>query len=205
VKSRIGIDHSDSYEELLTFVRALDAVHCKVLIVHARKAWLEGLSPRENREIPPLRYDVVEQLKRDFPHVTIVINGGITSLRDARGFLRKLDGVMLGRVAYNEPYLLAAVDREIFGCADAPRDRFGIFDSYLEYAESELDAGTPLRSLAKPLHYLFQGEPGARQWRRHLSERCNSNSAGIASLRAALHCVERANYDVVHVKRDAAA
>lgn len=193
VKTRIGIDRSDSYDELLSFVDALDAAACKVLIVHARKAWLDGLSPRENREIPPLRYDVVHRLKVDFPHLTIVINGGLETLGKATDIGRPVDGVMLGRAAYQNPYLLAEVDRTFFGSDSPPQDRFAIFDRYCSYAEKELAAGTYLRHLAKPLHYLFQGQPGARQWRRYLSERCNPTSAGIDELAGALKCVERAN------------
>lgn len=192
VKTRIGIDRSDSYDDLLSFVATLDAAACKVLIVHARKAWLDGLSPRENREIPPLRYDVVQRLKADFPHLTIVINGGLETLEQAADVGGSLDGVMLGRAAYHNPYLLAHVDRTLFA-DDAPiPDRFAVFHRYCAYAEQELAAGTYLRHLAKPLHYLFQGQPGARQWRRYLSERCNLTHAGIDELAGAIKCVERA-------------
>lgn len=192
VKTRIGIDRSDSYDELLAFVSALDAAACKVLIVHARKAWLDGLSPRENREIPPLRYDIVHRLKADFPHLTIVINGGLDTLESAAEAARPVDGVMLGRAAYQNPYVLAGVDQAFFASAAPAPDRFTVFNRYCVYAERELAAGTYLRHLAKPLHYLFQGQPGARQWRRYLSERCNPTSAGIGELTGALKCVERA-------------
>ncbi len=192
VKTRIGIDRSDSYDELLGFVATLDAAGCEVLIVHARKAWLDGLSPRENREIPPLRYDVVHRLKADFPHLTIVINGGLETLDNAAETGRPVDGVMLGRAAYENPFLLAGVDRAFFGSDSPPQDRFTVFNRYCAYAEQELAAGTYLRHLAKPLHYLFQGQPGARQWRRYLSERCNPTAAGIDELVGAVKCVERA-------------
>tara|TARA_R110002095_G_scaffold96943_12_gene84816 strand:- start:388 stop:1425 length:1038 start_codon:yes stop_codon:yes gene_type:complete len=192
VKTRIGIDRSDSYDELLGFVATLDAAGCEVLIVHARKAWLDGLSPRENREIPPLRYDVVHRLKADFPHLTIVINGGLETLDNAAETGRPVDGVMLGRAAYENPFLLAGVDRAFFGSDSPPQDRFTVFNRYCAYAEQELAAGTYLRHLAKPLHYLFQGQPGARQWRRYLSERCNPTTAGIDELVGAVKCVERA-------------
>lgn len=192
VKTRIGIDRSDSYDELLGFVATLDGAGCNVLIVHARKAWLDGLSPRENREIPPLRYDVVHRLKADFPHLTIVINGGLETLGNAAEIGRPVDGVMLGRAAYQNPYLLAGVDRTFFGSDSPPQDRFAVFNRYCAYAEQELAAGTYLRHLAKPLHYLFQGQPGARQWRRYLSERCNPTAAGIDELVGAAKCVERA-------------
>lgn len=205
VKTRIGIDRSDSYDELLGFVATLDAAACKVLIVHARKAWLDGLSPRENREIPPLRYDVVQRLKADFPHLTIVINGGINTLEQAAEVGRPVDGVMLGRAAYQNPYLLAEVDQTFFASETPAQDRFTIFSRYCAYAEQELAAGTYLRHLAKPLHYLFQGQPGARQWRRYLSERCNPTSAGINELAGALKCVERAGVAEAAPNSNAAA
>lgn len=205
VKTRIGIDRSDSYDELLAFVATLDQAGCPVIIVHARKAWLDGLSPRENREIPPLRYDVVHALKVDFPHLTIVINGGINTLEAAADVGRGVDGVMLGRAAYNDPFLLAGVDRAFFDRTSPAPDRFQIFARYLDYAEQELAAGTYLRHLAKPLHYLFQGQPGARQWRRYLSERCNPTSAGIDELAGAIKCVERAGGTDAPTKSNAAA
>lgn len=205
VKTRIGIDLNDSYEELLRFVAAIDCAGCGVVIVHARKAWLEGLSPRENREIPPLRHDVVHRLKQDFPHTTIVINGGIASLASARRHLRAVDGVMLGRAAYHTPFLLNEVDAELFAERCRNRDRFEIFSSYIEYTEAELATGTPARHLVKPLHYLFQGQPGARQWRRYLSEQCSAAGAGIDTFRRALDCVERVPLAERDVKRGAAA
>lgn len=193
IKTRIGIDQNDSYDELLAFVQAIEGAGCQVVIVHARKAWLEGFSPRENREIPPLRHDLVHQLKRDFPHLTIVVNGGLASVDEGTRHLQLVDGIMLGRAAYETPYVLAAVDKALFGPASANSlDRFEIFRRYIEYAESEVSAGTYTRHLAKPLHYLFQGQPGARQWRRHLSERCAASTAGVDALKSALRCVERA-------------
>jgi tRNA-dihydrouridine synthase A len=190
VKTRVGIDRSDSIEELTRFVQALAGAGCQVVIVHARKAWLDGLSPRENREIPPLRYDLVRDLKQTFPHMTIVINGGIHSIEDATTHLDAVDGVMLGRAAYQSPYLLAAVDRELFATTRPPLDRVEMFRRYMDYAESEVDRGTPIRHLAKPLHHLFQGQPGARRWRRYLGEHCTGSNAGIETLRSALRCVE---------------
>ena len=193
VKTRIGIDRNDSYDELTTFVQKVNDAKCTVIIVHARKAWLDGLSPRENREIPPLRYDVVRQLKIDFPHLTIVINGGINTIDDANSHLSSVDGVMLGRAAYATPYLLSRVDQTIFDASQIPQlDRRVVFNQYLDYAATELDSGTPLRKLAKPLQYLFQGQPGARQWRRHLSEQCSQARASITTLADAIRHVERA-------------
>jgi tRNA-dihydrouridine synthase A len=192
VKTRVGIDHRDSYDELVKFVQAITEAGCKAIIMHARKAWLEGMSPRENREIPPLRYDMVRRLKRDFPRVTVVMNGGIRSIEQADLHLDSVDGVMIGRAAYQTPYIIAAVDRALFASTTKQLDRIDVFRRYADYAETEIDSGTYLRHLAKPLHYLFQGQPGARQWRRHLSEHCAGSDAGIEALNAALHCVERA-------------
>jgi len=193
VKTRIGIDRNDSYDEFTKFVEAVDSAQCAVIIVHARKAWLDGLSPRENREIPPLRYDIVRQLKFDFPHLTVVINGGIKTVEQATSHLSSVDGVMLGRAAYETPYLLSSVDKTIFDRPEKEEsDRRKIFDRYLRYAEAELEGGTPLRKLTKPLHYLFQGQPGARQWRRHLSEHCSQSGARIGALASAIRHVERA-------------
>ncbi len=192
VKTRIGIDNHDSYTELATFVETIAAAGSSVIIVHARKAWLEGLSPRENREIPPLRYDIVRQLKWDFPHLTIIINGGIESIEQASQHVDTVDGVMLGRASYLTPYVLSTVDRDIFGSTKQRLNRFEIFQRYMEYAQREIESGTYLRHLAKPLHYLFHGQPGARQWRRHLSEHCTASSAGIEALATALRWVERA-------------
>jgi tRNA-dihydrouridine synthase A len=197
VKTRIGIDRTDSYDELTTFVQAIENAGCEVVMVHARKAWLDGLSPRENREIPPLRYDIVRQLKDDFPNLTVVINGGINSLEDANSHLEMLDGVMIGRAAYNTPFLLASVDQMLFSSSKSRRlNRAAIFHAYLEYAAAEMDRGTAPRHIIKPLHYLYQGEPGARQWRRHLSEICARSDADAETLRRAIRLVERASTSV---------
>ncbi|MDA0822229.1 MAG: tRNA dihydrouridine(20/20a) synthase DusA [Proteobacteria bacterium] len=192
VKTRIGIDRTDSYDELASFIQAIHDAGCRVVIIHARKAWLDGLSPKENREIPPLRYDVVRQLKRDFPDLTVVINGGVDSIAATIDHLHFVDGVMIGRAAYNTPFFLAEIDRSVFGLTARPLDRETIFKRYLAYAAHELEKGTSTRELVKPLHYLYQGQPGARQWRRHLSERCAKTGAGIDSLADSIRHVERA-------------
>ncbi|MFT4563711.1 MAG: tRNA-dihydrouridine synthase A [Gammaproteobacteria bacterium] len=192
VKTRIGIDRTDSYQELTVFIQAIQDAGCRIVIIHARKAWLDGLSPKENREIPPLRYDVVRQLKRDFPDLTVVINGGIDSVPATLEHLGFVDGVMIGRSAYQTPYVLAAVDHDVFCVTTNPLNRAQIFERYLEYAAVELERGTNARALIKPLHYLYQGQPGARQWRRHLSEKCAKVGAGIESLADSIRHVERA-------------
>ena len=169
VKCRIGIDRTDRDEDLFAFVETVAGAGCGHFTVHARKAWLDGLSPRENREIPPLRYETVYRLKRLRPDLEIVINGGITDLDQALAHLAHVDGVMIGRAAYHSPWLLADVDRRIFG-ADTPLpERAPVLAQYVEYMDRELAAGTPVTALVRPLLGLFQGEPGSRAWRRTLS------------------------------------
>ena len=179
VKTRIGIDDRDSYEELRAFTRAVAAAGCDVLIVHARKAWLQGLSPKDNREIPPLRYDVVNRLKGDFPRLPMVVNGGVTSLSQARSFLGRLDGVMIGRAAYHAPWMLAAADREIYGEDRPGPTRSKVLEAYMPYLERELAAGVPLKTMTRHLLGLYHGQPGARAWRRTISE--NSHRPGMSA------------------------
>ncbi|WP_295579825.1 tRNA dihydrouridine(20/20a) synthase DusA [uncultured Lamprocystis sp.] len=186
VKCRIGIDDRDSYEELTAFVAAVAAAGCDALIVHARKAWLQGLSPRENREVPPLRYDVVARLKADFSALTIVINGGILTLDAAVGFLTHLDGVMIGRAAYENPWMLAQADRLIYGDTTAVTTRHAVLERFLPYVERQLQTGVPLGAMSRHLLGLFQGQPGARAWRRHISEHAHRPGAGPEVLIAAL-------------------
>ena len=185
VKTRIGIDHRDSYEDLTGFVAAVTAAGCDALIVHARKAWLQGLSPRENREVPPLRYDVVERLKDDFPALPIAINGGVTTLAQAGALLTRLDGVMIGREAYHNPWVLAGADRVIFGDSNPSPSSHGVLEAFIPYVEQNLSAGIPLNAMTRHILGLFQGRPGARAWRRHLSESAHLPGAGIEVLRAA--------------------
>jgi len=186
VKCRIGIDDRDSYEELAAFVAAVAAAGCDALIVHARKAWLQGLSPRENREVPPLRYDVVARLKADFPALPIAINGGILTLDAAAGFLNHLDGVMIGRAAYENPWMLAQADRLIYGDATPVPTRHAVLERFLPYVERQLQTGVPLGAMSRHLLGLFQGQPGARAWRRHISEHAHRPGAGPEVLTAAL-------------------
>lgn len=186
VKTRIGIDDRDSYEHLHDFVSRVADAGCETLIVHARKAWLKGLSPKENREVPPLRYEVVAQLKRDFPQLDVIINGGIKTLEVMEQQLAVLDGVMIGREAYSNPYLLADVDRRFFGATTPVPAREAIVATQREYIARELAAGTPLGSITRHMLGLFQGQPGARRWRRVLSERAPQRGAGLEVLDAAL-------------------
>lgn len=169
VKCRIGIDRSDRDEDLFAFVETVAAAGCRQFTVHARKAWLDGLSPRENREIPPLRHDTVHRLKRLRPELEIVINGGITDLDQALAQLEHVDGVMIGRAAYHSPWLLAEADRLMFGQAAESPSRAAVLAAYVDYMQVQLAAGTPPSALTRPLLGLFQGQPGARAWRRDLS------------------------------------
>jgi tRNA-dihydrouridine synthase A len=179
VKSRIGVDDRDSYEELVGFVDKLAHAGCKTFIVHARKAWLSGLSPKQNREVPPLNYDVVCQLKADFPHLEMILNGGILNLDQSEELLQHIDGVMVGREAYQNPYLLADVDARLFNRPLPPKSRHEIMALLLPYIEEQLAKGVRLNSITRHVLGLFHGEPGARAWRRHLSENATAPNAGI--------------------------
>jgi tRNA-dihydrouridine synthase A len=189
VKSRIGIDDMDSYQELTHFIALVAAAGCETFIVHARKAWLSGLSPKQNRDIPPLRYDVVKQLKQDLPQLTIVINGGISSLEAARELLQELDDVMLGREIYHNPYLLAQVDAQIFNSAGPSKSRQEIILAMLPYIEQQLQAGERLHNITRHMLGLFHGVDGARLWRRHLSENANKKGADQQVLLQALEFI----------------
>ncbi len=189
VKTRIGIDDRDRYEDLLAFVDTVAAAGCTVFVVHARKAWLTGLSPKENREIPPLRHGLVHRLKAERPQLTVVLNGGITSIEDCRGHLQQVDGVMVGREAYRNPYLLAAVDRALFGDRREPPAREAVAAAMLPYAARRRAAGEPLHRITRHMLGLFQGQPGARAWRRHLSEHAHRADAGADVIRAALYAM----------------
>ena len=186
VKSRIGIDDRDSYPELQGFIAASRVAGCETFIVHARKAWLSGLSPKQNREIPPLRYDVVFQLKQDFPDLNIILNGGITSLATAQEHLKQVDGVMLGREAYHNPYLLAEVDALLFNDPQPPKSRRDVILALLPYVEIQLRQGVRLHSISRHLLGLFHGVDGARAWRRHLSENASKPGADAQVLLDAL-------------------
>lgn len=187
VKTRTGIDNHDSYEFLCEFIEALHAAGCETFIVHARIAILRGLSPRDNRTVPPLDYERVYRLKRDFPDLDIVLNGGVAAIEEVLAHLDKLDGVMIGRKAYHEPYFLAELEQALFAESGyrAP-DRCQIVDSMLPYIERQLSAGAELKHIVRHMLGLFAGQPGARAWRRHLSENAHLPGAGIDVLRAAL-------------------
>ncbi|MCG8381844.1 MAG: tRNA dihydrouridine(20/20a) synthase DusA [Gammaproteobacteria bacterium] len=191
VKTRIGIDALDSYSFLTDFVLAVADAGCGRLIVHARKAWLSGLSPKENREIPPLDYSRVYRLKQDFPHLHITINGGIADWPSAEGHLAQVDGVMLGREAYSNPYCLAEVDARFYREQARLRpSRHGVLEGYITYMETQRTAGVPLGRMARHALGLFQGVPGARAWRRHLSENMWKPGATTSVIEAAAQYVQ---------------
>lgn len=186
VKHRIGIDDQDDYGFLRDFVGQVAEAGCQTFIVHARKAILSGLSPKQNREVPPLDYQRVYRLKQDFPALEIIINGGIFNLEQVREHLQQVDGVMVGRQAYNSPFMLARVDTEIYGDSAPPPSRNAICERYLEYIEAEMRNGTRLHYMTRHLLGLFHGVPGARQFRRHLSENVHAADASIETLHTAL-------------------
>ena len=190
VKCRIGVDDSEEYAFLRRFVSTIADAGCDTFIVHARKAWLNGLSPKENREIPPLHYDVVYRLKQEFPQLTIVINGGIKTLDECEEHLKHVDGVMLGREAYDNPYILAHVDSRLFGEAKAPPTRAEIVGALKRYVERELTSGVHISRITRHILGLYKGEPGARGFRRILSERACKEGAGIEVIEAALAEIE---------------
>jgi len=190
VKCRIGIDDQDSEADLERFVRTVAAAGCSTFIVHARKAWLEGLSPKANREVPPLDHARVHRLKAAHPEVEIIINGGITSLDEALAHLDHVDGVALGRAAYQNPYLLAEVDRRLFGERQSPPPRGDVLEALIPYAERHLRAGGRLNNVTRHILGLYHGRPRARAFRRHLSERAPRSGAGIDVLLEAIRIAE---------------
>lgn len=186
VKHRLGIDDLDSDAHLHTFVEALLAAGCDRLVVHARKALLSGLSPKANRSVPPLQPARVHALKRRYPEARIEINGGIRTLDEALAQLHRVDGVMLGRAVLEDPYLLALADQRLYGSDRAPRSRAEAVLAYLDHVESERQRGTPWSPLVKPLIPLLRSVPGARGWRRRLSEGQTRSDAGPEWIAAAL-------------------
>ncbi|HEY9879937.1 MAG TPA: tRNA dihydrouridine(20/20a) synthase DusA [Leptolyngbyaceae cyanobacterium] len=186
VKHRIGIDDLDRYEDMAHFVQVVSATGCRNFTVHARKAWLQGLSPRENRDVPPLRYNEVHRLKQEFPHLFIEINGGFKTLAQAQEQLRSVDAVMIGRAAYDTPYLFAEADQRILGEAASPLTRHEVIEAMLPYLEHWTARGIKLSSLTRHLLLLFTGQPGSRSWKRYLTEYSSKPGAGAEVVRAAL-------------------
>lgn len=171
VKHRIGVDEIDDYASLENFVRTVAEAGCETFIVHARKAWLKGLSPKQNREIPPLQYDMVKALKNRFPKLNIIVNGGIQSLDQSKVLLKDLDGVMLGREPYSNPWLLSEVDQQLFGQSNKlVKTRIEVLEAYAKYCEEQVSKGTFIHHMSKHALGLFSGQPGARVFRRRVTE-----------------------------------
>jgi tRNA-dihydrouridine synthase A len=190
VKCRIGIDDQDPEVALDGLARDVVAAGCDALIVHARKAWLNGLSPKENRDIPPLDYDRVYRLKAAMPDVPVIINGGIAGLDEAQQHLRHVDGVMLGRAAYHDPWRLLSVDSELFGESAPHATMKQVFEAMAPYIERQLAQGVRLHSITRHFVGAFHGVPGARAFRRHLAENGVKPGAGVNVLRDAIALVE---------------
>ena len=192
VKTRIGIDDRDSFGELTDFVGQVAAAGCRSFAIHARKAWLQGLSPRQNREIPPLRYEVVKDLKAAFPDLEIVLNGGIQSVAEAADHLAWADGAMVGRAAYHNPWMLAAVDQELFGAPAMDVTRQDVVERYLVFAARWFDQGIGWARIVRPIIGLFHGCPGGRIWRQRLSAGGRGMTDLSAVAAAANEVLERA-------------
>jgi tRNA-dihydrouridine synthase A len=186
VKTRIGVDQHDSYEQLAMFIKTVEEGGCKVFIIHARKAWLHGLSPKQNREIPPLRYEVVKRLKQDFPQLTIVVNGGVQTLAAMQNHLLAFDGVMIGREAISNPYLFAGVDRQYFDAHVPVLTRELVLDAWMRYIKEEMGRGVPMARMTRHALGLYQGCHGARRWRRLLSEYAIRSGADMDNLQRVL-------------------
>jgi tRNA-dihydrouridine synthase A len=169
VKTRLGVDHHDSYDWFSAFVAQVAESGCGVFIVHARKAWLSGLSPKENREVPELRYGWVYRLKREYPELTVVLNGGITSIAEVLEHLDRVDGVMLGRAAYHNPWILAELQARLFGSRGVATREEAV-EALTRYLRLQVSRGVPVKHVSRHLLGLFQGQPGARRWRRYISQ-----------------------------------
>lgn len=187
VKHRIGIDELDRYEDMANFITVVSTTGCQRFSVHARKAWLQGLSPKDNRTVPPLRYADVHRLKQDFPHLQIEINGGFKTLDQVKTQLRSVDAVMIGRAAYDKPFLFEKADREIFGETTEPRTRHQVVQSMLPYIDHHTrHHRTRLHSITRHMLHLFHGQPGSRIWKRTLTEQAAQPGAGAEVVTSAL-------------------
>jgi tRNA-dihydrouridine synthase A len=196
VKCRIGVDEQDAEADLDRFVTTVAQSGCRTFIVHARKAWLKGLSPKENREVPPLDYERVFRLKEAHPEFEIVLNGGIASLEAAEAHLQRVDGVMLGRAAYQTPYILAEVDRRLFGSPRPVPTRASVLETMVDYAEEHVQVGGRLNNVVRHVLGLYHGQPRARAFRRHLSLATTRAAADVSLLREALQIVEGAHAEL---------
>lgn len=189
VKNRIGIDEQNEEQSLRQFIDVVSQSGCNTFIIHARKAWLKGLSPKENRDVPPLNYDLVHQIKREYPQLEIIINGGIKTIESSLEHLQAVDGVMLGREVYHNPYLMMQVDATIYSDEVATQSRKQVLQQYFPYIEQQMGQGVYLKQLSRHLLGLFHGIPGAKAWRRHVSENAYKEGAGIEVLLQAMELV----------------
>lgn len=189
VKHRIGVDDCDRYEDMAHFVRIVSQAGCQQFTVHARKAWLQGLSPKENRDIPPLRYDAVHQLKQEFPHLWIEINGGIQTLEQAQEQLQWVDAVMIGRAAYDQPYRLVQADQAFFGDGRSQPSRHDIAVAMLPYIDAWVSRGLKLNKITRHMLHLFAGQPGSRVWKQILTEQSCLPGSGVEVVQTALERV----------------
>lgn len=189
VKHRIGIDDQEDYKDMKHFVETVAGAGCETFIVHARKAWLKGLSPKENRDIPPLKYELVYQLKQELPELEILINGGIKTTEESQAHLQHVDGVMVGREAYQNPWMLQQVDPVLYGTQPQFETRKAVIRAYLEYVQQQREQDVWLNHMSRHLLGIFQGQAGAKQWRRYISENAHKKGAGVEVLQTALDLV----------------
>jgi tRNA-dihydrouridine synthase A len=191
VKHRIGVDDRDSYEEMVAFVKTVASAGCDRFSVHARKAWLQGLSPKENRDIPPLRYEDVHRLKRDFPELFIEINGGFVTLEQSLPQLDHVNAVMIGRAAYDEPYMFADADRLFYGDESPVRSRHEVVEAMFEYVDRHVADGKKLHSITRHMLQLFHGRPNNRSWKQILTMKGSIPGMGIEALKEAMSGIAR--------------
>lgn len=190
VKNRIAIDEMDEYETLHGFLKTVSEAGCETFIVHARKAWLKGLSPKQNRDVPPLNYDLVYQMKREFPQLDIIINGGIKTIDDCTHHLQHVDGVMVGREAYHNPYMMNKVDEVIYGVNDTGLvTQLDVLEDYMAYMQTQLEQGVYLKHMSRHLLGFFTGQAGAKAWRRYISENAHKEGASVEVIRHAASLV----------------
>ena len=196
VKTRIGYDDVEDYESLFNFINLLKLTGVKTFVIHSRKAMLGKFTPKQNLNIPPLKYDYVYKLKKDFPNEEIIINGGITSVEEVNSHLKKADGVMIGRAAYHTPYLLADIEKEIFKNENVP-SRQEVIENLIPYIKNELEKGTRLNQIMRHTLGLFHGQAGASYWKRYLSENMCVRNADIQKID---HIMDKIKYNNVQVR-----
>ncbi len=185
VKNRLAIDEMDEYQTLHDFLTIVSGAGCETFIIHARKAWLKGLSPKQNRDVPPLNYELVYQMKRQFPQLEIIINGGIKTLSECQAHLKQVDGVMMGREAYHNPFIMNDVDQLFYDGGENHQTRFEVLEHYIEYMQKQLEQGVCLKQMSRHILGLFPAMRGAKAWRRYISENAHKDGAGVEIIRQA--------------------